>query len=57
MGPNPPDTKKKHIRISRKRKSLKEFLLRPKTLKIALAILGFILKIVRVVAKVGELFE
>lgn len=57
MGPTLPDTKKKHMRISRKRNYLKEFLFRPKTWKIALAILGFILKIVRAAAKVGELFE
>ena len=56
MGPTLPDAKKKRARTSRSRHPIRDALLRPKTWKVALAILSTILRIVRVVAKFGEMF-
>jgi hypothetical protein len=56
MGPTLPDAKKKRARTSRSRHPIRDALLRPKTWKVALAVLSTILRIVRVVAKFGEMF-
>lgn len=51
-----PDAEKKRARNSRSNSSIKEALLRPKTWKIALSILEVILKMVRVGAKIWDMF-
>lgn len=57
MGSTLPDAEKTRTTTSRSKHPFKDALLRPKTWKVALAILSITLKIVRVIAKFGEMFE
>ncbi|SEH13737.1 hypothetical protein SAMN05428974_0922 [Sphingopyxis sp. YR583] len=57
MGSTLPDAEKTHATTSRSKHPFKDALLRPKTWKIALTILSIALKVFRVIAKFGEMFE
>jgi len=50
-----PDAGKKQKKRKRRR-SVRSFLLNPRTWKAAITLLGFALRLVRLVAKIGELF-
>lgn len=58
MGTFPsPDAEKERASTSRSRTPLREFLRGPKTWKVAITVLGLVLRLVRAAAKVGDMFE
>lgn len=57
MGSTLPDAEKKRAKTSVSKRPIRDALLKPKIWRTALTILRTILKIVQVVAKIGEWFE